>query len=376
METIIPCPSNQNLTRQDNPGSQTAARDESREPRPFSVRHVYAKSLGGDETNEFYDALSRFVSQSSTPSRILSGGSMSRDWGPSDDFLDATSTPFESPRTSVSEFWFSGSPAIASKSGSSNRPTSKLSKRVGKTLWVDTGEVHATGKASDLRSAPVKTFYSGELFATTSTASSSALNKEEPLSTRRKWVSGDQASTSQARRQNKRGISCPQIGKNSIAVTPVFHSKCQKNRMIASASGLPCPMLAEDMKDVGWPLGISGYPPPSKKCGKEKAESKHEVGCSSSGSSAVPLPPLPAAPAGGSWLRKALTSNTLNQAPSRLAGLQAPVEKTPSSPSANSPNNKWEDIVKGSHVQPGHLRFSEELHHQPPKSSSNKYFVS
>lgn len=380
---IISSPSHHSPNGQGSPGLQSPEQEETLEirSRVSSARHVYAKSLGGDEPNEFYDASSRFGSRGSTPSRIHLNRSMSKDSSIPDDFLDATSTPFESPRTSVSDIRYAisnaehteFSPSKASKVGASARPTSKLSKRVGKSLWVETREINAAVKVDAISNDELKGFISGEIY-TTSNESDLLLSKKEVNGTRRKCVSGDQASssTSEAKRQYKRGASRSVNSKSSshaIAVTPVFPSKCQKNRSIASASGLPQQISTGNMADIGWPLGISGYPP-LKTSTKGKEESKERGATKGENNMVVPSPPLPPSPAGGSWLRKALSSNTH----SRLAGLHAVAKKVESIP---RPGNKWEDIVKGSHVQPGHLRFSEELHHHPPSNStSSKYYVS
>lgn len=69
-------------------------------------------------------------------------------------------------------------------------------------------------------------------------------------------------------------------------------------------------------------------------------------------------PPLPKSPT-QSWLGKAIPLST--KCPSPLSRMhRAPPPKQENPPE----DSKWEAIVKGSHVQPGHLRFSEELHHQ------------
>ncbi|KAH7421401.1 hypothetical protein KP509_13G055500 [Ceratopteris richardii] len=343
--------------------------EETKRSRVGSIRHLYTKSLGDDEANEFYDASSRFGSRNSTPSRVHLNRSMSRDWSQVDEFLDAASSPFETPRNSVSY----SSPSTAERGIWRKRPASKLSKRTGKALWVDTDEVKSTDTTEALSSISMKQFYSGEQFPT----SKESLNLASPQSRthiqyqERRCMSSNQinAAASQHGMSYRRAFSGSKTcssGTNAIPVTPIFPSKCQKNRMMASASGLPRQILTENMLDVGWPLGLSGYPL-QKISTKSKAESKPKKGWNAS-AVVVPCPPLPPSPAGGSWLRKALSSGSLNQAPSLLAK-KSPIPNSPNSSRSshqNNNDNKWEDIVKGSHIQPGHLRFSEELQHQSP----------
>ncbi|MCO5570554.1 hypothetical protein L7F22_024278 [Adiantum nelumboides] len=80
-------------------------------------------------------------------------------------------------------------------------------------------------------------------------------------------------------------------------------------------------------------------------------------------------PPLPKSPT-HSWLDRAAASavnKTLNRS-SRFCNLhkkaeQGPLKENQASPRATA-DSKWEALVKGSHLQPGHLRSSKELFHR------------
>ncbi|MCO5591457.1 hypothetical protein L7F22_045440 [Adiantum nelumboides] len=80
-------------------------------------------------------------------------------------------------------------------------------------------------------------------------------------------------------------------------------------------------------------------------------------------------PPLPKSPT-HSWLDRAAASavNKTLKKSSRFCNLhkkaeQGPFKENQASPRATA-DSKWEALVKGSHLQPGHLRFSKELFHR------------
>ena len=195
----------------------------------------------------------------------------------------------------------------------------------------------------------------------------------------------------------------------SAVSTPVFPAKCQKNRLkvmsgkqqknLMSANNDESKLYYMEMNvaDVGWPLGISGYPEALMVNMKKSTSSVGNQAGSNRTTNAstteaanvvVPSPPLPPSPAGGSWLRKALSSTTnkpymltsTNPTPRVVRSgemgrniscnngkeeeqlleeeEEEEEESSPLEPSAAA-KSSWEAMVRGSHGHPGSLRFSE-----------------
>eukprot|EP00249_Psilotum_nudum_P020349 c27662_g1_i2 orf=627-2831(+) len=107
-------------------------------------------------------------------------------------------------------------------------------------------------------------------------------------------------------------------------------------------------------KQKGWPFGISG---------KLSVASPREKACVDTADSALDAlsPPLPKSPT-ESWLLKTLPSKGSKSSSLPMSNLGTATIKYQLG-SLSGPAARWEILVKGSHVQPGHLRFSEELLH-------------
>lgn len=118
----------------------------------------------------------------------------------------------------------------------------------------------------------------------------------------------------------------------------------------------------EIIKGINWPTPILfdrvAIPSSRLSAIQKWQESMGDYNCKPSSPGALLSPPLPKSPT-QSWLGRAIPLSAKGRSPlSHMHSAAHPKKE-------NSPEDpKWEAIVKGSHVQPGHLRFSEELLHQ------------
>ncbi|KAH7300633.1 hypothetical protein KP509_24G072300 [Ceratopteris richardii] len=126
-------------------------------------------------------------------------------------------------------------------------------------------------------------------------------------------------------------------------VSPIFPAKCQSGNT-----------------SLGWPLALSTYQASSvdgfDRINQEKQTEKCAFGLE------VSSPPLPPSPR-GAWLGKALARSAVKTSP--LATLQqkdklaATRKKLDSLLTDTNGESSWEEVVKGSQVEPGKLRFLE-----------------
>lgn len=326
-----------------------------------------------DDEPPFYDALSGFNSVRSTTGNVTSytvGSPKSQneafgfpsDWTNDEAGFTDASSHFETPRASTSEYKSVGSDAGYGREGWQSQKslgvkTSSLSQRVGKVLRLETGREqegmhdkdNPNSHLSREQGASADPVYVTEL---------QQRHKQQQLDSRK------ESSSRMMRRpslENMNGI-CP-----SNTSPPIFPAKCQNNM----PNGREKWASANNM---GWPLGISScHSGIQRNCSQEQQKSydRFVPGLN------MPSPPLPPSPT-GSWLEKAITMNASK--PSPLATLQQKDKtKTVSarkkleflSTDAAVAELRWEDVVKGSQMQPGHSRFSEELHHHHHPSNLN-----
>ncbi|KAI5071519.1 hypothetical protein GOP47_0013770 [Adiantum capillus-veneris] len=291
-----------------------------------------------DGESPFFDALSRLNSVKSTASFYTFGSPASQydnvglqnEWGMKDESgsIDAASE-FETPRASISENNSMLTPSQVENKAPMNSEPSSLSQRFGKVLKLET---HEHMSVPGWRSGP-----SGKHPCFEDISMLQASDWRVESFSRMNHVSLDR----------KYPLS-------PKTVSPIFPAKCQ------SGSAL------------GWPLGISSYQSNRLESSPDLIDQDNKMQQYVPGLH-IPSPPLPPSPK-GSWLGKAMAKNASNTSP--LATVQqkykvASARRKLDFLVANENSEKrWEDVVKGSQVQTGHLRFSEELHQHHPLNHS------
>ncbi|MCO5570920.1 hypothetical protein L7F22_024650 [Adiantum nelumboides] len=294
-----------------------------------------------DGESPFFDALSRLNSIKSTASFATCGSpaTQGENLGLQDEggakneepcFMDAASD-FETPTASMSEKQpMLNLAQVESKMSTTNGEPSSLSQRFGKVLKLDTREYTSVPKSLSSLNRKYPDFEDKSMLHLAGDWQVESFGCIDPGSLDRKYPLSPRTAS------------------------PIFPAKCQSG------------------STVGWPLGISTYESSKLEgspdhIGSEKRVKKYAPG------SQLPSLPLPPAPK-GSWLGKAMARNASSTSP--LATVQQKYKvasarkKLDFLVAVQNSERQWEDVVKGSRVQTGHLRFSEELHQHHPLNHS------